>query len=176
MQLPLIHFYPPSSPPPGGAPEPSRRATDRLPSGSVPAILVVDDSDQDLDLVRAAFEELKVAAHLRFVQGGRDAQAYLEGRLPYADRKQHPLPALILLDIQMPDLDGFAILRWLRAQAGELRRVPVVMFSTSSQSEDMDRAYELGANSYLVKPTTFDDLMSLLDETARYWLGRNENA
>jgi CheY-like chemotaxis protein len=141
-----------------------------------PTILVVDDSPQDHELLKAASEEVGLDVSLRFANDAYEAQAYFEGRAPFDDRKKNPPPDLVLLDIQMPGMDGFELLAWIRSSSQAWRRVPVVVLSTSSRPEEMGRAYDLGANSYLVKPTEFDALCGLFGETVRYWVDRNRRA
>src|SRR6266852_4538612 len=102
-------------------------------------------------LLKRAFATARIPAIFQFVTDGQEAIDYLSGTNQYADRNEYPLPDLMLLDIKMPRLDGFAVLDWLRKQPC-LKRLPVTMFSSSDMEKDIDRAYELGANSFLVKP------------------------
>jgi CheY-like chemotaxis protein len=136
-------------------------------------ILVVDDDVNDVFLLRRAFQRANLAAALRVAQDGEQAVAYLGGQGEYADREQYPLPALILLDLKMPRKSGFEVLEWLRRQPG-LRRLIVVVLSSSNQHSDINRAYDLGANSYLVKPAGFDRLLELVESVSAYWLILNE--
>ncbi len=151
-------------------------AEDEARSHRLPTILVIDDSPQDHALVQAAADEMGLEVAVRFAHHAEQARAYFEGRAPFEDRKTNPPPDLVLLDLQMPGEDGFEVLKWLRGSSSPWKRVPVVILSTSSAREEMALAYDLGANSYLVKPTTFDGLCSLIGETARYWLDRNRRA
>jgi CheY-like chemotaxis protein len=136
-------------------------------------VLVVDDSPQDLALIRAAFHDLGPTPQLRFAESGDAAQAYLEGQAPFGDRAVNPAPDLILLDIQMPVRDGFDVLRWIRAQVAEWAQCPVIMLTTSHDTVEIRRAYELGANSFLTKPTGFLELREIVRELVSYWLVRN---
>ena len=136
-------------------------------------ILVVDDDVNDVFLLRRAFQRANLAAALRVAQDGEQAVAYLGGQGEYADRERYPLPALMLLDLKMPRKSGFEVLEWLRRQPG-LRRLIVVVLSSSNQHSDINRAYDLGANSYLVKPAGFDRLLELVESVSTYWLILNE--
>jgi CheY-like chemotaxis protein len=96
----------------------------------------------------------------------------LSGDGEYSDRGAFPLPAVMLLDLKLPRRSGLEVLEWVRAQA-TLRRLPVVMLTSSNQSQDVNRAYDLGANSYLVKPVEFADLERMLGEIHVYWVDLN---
>jgi CheY-like chemotaxis protein len=136
-------------------------------------ILIVEDNATDVMLIRRAFAKLNIANPVQIVGDGDRAVDYLSGKDAYGDRAQFPLPAFVLLDLKLPRRSGLEVLAWLRAQDG-LRRLPVVMLTSSRQSQDVDRAYELGANSYLVKPVEFDDLQELLGTINTYWITYNE--
>jgi CheY-like chemotaxis protein len=136
-------------------------------------ILIVEDNATDVMLIRRAFARLNIANPVQVVSDGDRAVAYLSGVDGYADRAQFPLPAFVLLDLKLPRRSGLEVLAWLRAQ-DDLRRLPVVMLTSSRQSGDVNRAYDLGANSYLVKPVEFDDLQQLLGTINTYWIDYNE--
>jgi CheY-like chemotaxis protein len=125
-----------------------------------PRVLLVDNSEEDILLMRTVFERVGFAGPLQFARGGDEAIAYLRGDGAYGDRQRFSLPTVLLLDLNMPRKDGFEVLKWIRAQPG-LRRLCVYILSASSRPEDIDRAYDLGANSYLVKPSNLDGLMHL---------------
>jgi CheY-like chemotaxis protein len=97
---------------------------------------------------------------------------YLKGEGVFSNRDKHPLPTLVLLDLKMPGVDGFDVLKWLRLQPG-LRRLLVVVFTSSDYPGDVNRAYELGANSYLLKPLEFDKLQETARYLQNYWLKLN---
>ena len=137
-------------------------------------ILIVEDNPTDVMLIRRAFAKFNIANPMQVVADGDRAVNYLSGRDSYADRTQFPLPALVLLDLKLPRRSGLEVLEWLRRQDG-LRRLPVVMLTSSRQSHDVNRAYDLGANSYLVKPVEFDDLQDMLSTINTYWIEWNEN-
>jgi CheY-like chemotaxis protein len=96
------------------------------------------------------------------------AIAYMAGQGPYANRERYPLPFLLLLDLKMPGTDGFEVLQWLRGET-DLRRLLVVVLTSSNLQADVDRAYELGANSYLVKPVEFAEMVNLIQRFEAYW-------
>ena len=132
-------------------------------------ILLVDDSADDIFLVRTAFENAKVTNPIHEVHNGDEAIAYLKGEPPFDDRRKFPLPALMLLDLNMPTRNGFEVLEWLRAQPG-LKRLNVVILTASLREEDVDRAFDLGANSFLVKPSSIEGLTAI-GRSLRDWIG-----
>ncbi len=136
-------------------------------------ILLAEDDVNDVLLVQRAFQKSSIANPLQVVRDGEEAVAYLSGNLQYADRDRYPLPVLLLMDLKMPRRSGLEVLVWLRQQPG-LKRLPVVVLTSSNQSPDINRAYELGANSYLVKPAGFDSLVELVKNLDMYWLILNE--
>ena len=125
-----------------------------------PIVLLVDDSEDDATLVRIVFERSGFMAPLQVVRDGAEVIAYLRGDREFADRKKFPLPTAVLLDLNMPRESGFEVLAWIRQQPA-LKRLCVYILSASSQTDDITRAYDLGANSYLVKPSTLDELTVL---------------
>lgn len=132
-------------------------------------ILLVEDSADDVDLVRHAFRRAGVQALLQVVSHGDEAIAYLSGTGVYADRLTYPLPRLILLDLKLPRLSGFEVLEWARGNE-ETQYVPVVVLTSSDQHDDIRRAHKLGANSYLTKPVLREALVSMLSTIDAYWL------
>ncbi len=136
-------------------------------------ILLAEDDPNDVLLIRRAFQRTHVANPVHVVHDGEEAQAYLSGQGPFADRERYPLPVLMLIDLKMPRRNGLEVLEWTRSQPG-LKRLPVVVLTSSNQNPDINRAYELGANSYLVKPAAFDSLLELVKNLDMYWLILNE--
>jgi CheY-like chemotaxis protein len=124
-------------------------------------ILLVDDSDNDLFLMRQAFKKAEFQRPLQTVPNGEDAIAYLSGEGCYSDRTQYPLPVVMLLDLNMPRKNGFEVLTWARA-VPELKRMSIIILTASSRSEDVERAFDLGANAFLVKPATLDQLIIMI--------------
>jgi CheY-like chemotaxis protein len=137
-----------------------------------PVILVVEDNDDDVALIRRAFRKTSVTKRVEVARGGAEALAYLFGRPPYDDRTRYPLPDLVLLDLKMPRMDGFEVLEIIKS-ASRTRRIPVVVLTSSSESKDVGRSYDLGANSYLVKPVAFEHFSCVVAELEKYWLALN---
>lgn len=136
-------------------------------------ILLVEDDPNDVLLIQRAFERANIANPISVVRGGEDAIAYLEGTGNYADRDAHPFPVVMLLDLKLPRKSGLEVLEWLKSK-DILKRLPVVILSSSTESTDVDRAYDLGVNSYLVKPVTFDALIEIVKNAGLYWVIMNE--
>lgn len=134
-------------------------------------ILLVDDSETDRFLLRTAFKKADFDPSLQEVHDGEEAIAYLQGDGAYGDRIRYPLPAVMLLDLNMPKKSGFDVLAWRRTQPG-LRRLSVVILTASVREEDVERAFDLGANSFLVKPVKMADLISMI-RTLHDWLQYN---
>lgn len=134
-------------------------------------ILLVDDSDDDLSLMRSACRAANFQAALKMVNNGEQAVAYLRGDGEYADRSHFPMPTVVLLDLKMPMKDGFEVLRWVRAQP-VLRRLSIIILTASARPEDIAQAFDLGANSYLVKPSAMSSLIAMMC-CLRDWLEYN---
>lgn len=132
-------------------------------------ILMADDDADDRLLTKEALAESRVLNELHTVEDGVELLAYLRGEGEYADRECHPLPGLVLLDLNMPRKDGREALAELKQDA-QLRRIPVVILTTSKAEEDMLRGYDLGAASYITKPVTFDSLVALMTTLGKYWV------
>jgi CheY-like chemotaxis protein len=139
----------------------------------VTPILLVDDSADDVLLMQRAFKSTSISAPLVILPGGAAAIDYLSGVGAYADRSAHPLPALMLLDLKMPRVSGFDVLTWLRGQPA-LKRLPVVVLTSSKQEEDVNRAYDLGVNSYIVKPSGLKQIADVAAQIETYWLRLNQ--
>jgi two-component system, response regulator len=131
-------------------------------------VLAAEDDPDDRLLVSEAFVEADLPCRLDFVEDGDSLLAYLLGQEPYAD-KAEVRPSLILLDLNMPGKDGRETLAELKAHP-QLRRIPVVVMTTSKAEQDILRSYELGVNSFIVKPITFDGLVDVVRVLGRYWL------
>lgn len=137
-----------------------------------PSILIVDDSSDDVVLLKRAFSKSGVANPLHWVKSGREAIRYLGGDAPYDDRSQFPIPSVILLDLNMPDGDGFEVLTWIRNKfpSGGLL---VVVLTRVEEIRKINRAYSLGANSFLTKPSNPEELQELIHIFNEYWLLNN---
>src|ERR1041385_4660768 len=145
--------------------------TDIQRSAHLATILLVVDNPEDAFMVGRAFQKVGVTNPLVVVREGEQAIQYLMGAGEYADRGQFPIPQLILLDLCMPGMAGFEVLAWLRQQP-ELRHLPVVILTTSTYSSDVRRAYQLGAKSFLIKPTDFIERISEVKAMSDFWLPR----
>jgi CheY-like chemotaxis protein len=135
-------------------------------------ILLVDDSPMDIELTADAFRVARFANRVETAKGGQAAIDYLFGNGEFADRQLYPLPDLILLDLKMPGIDGFEVLRRLKEKA-PLKRLPVVILTSSREEGDRALSYDIGANSYLVKPVSFRDFIEVVKKIEDYWLSLN---
>jgi CheY-like chemotaxis protein len=132
-------------------------------------ILMADDDADDRILTRDALEESRVLNDLRFVEDGEDLMDYLKRRGKFANAESAPRPGLILLDLNMPKKDGREALQEIKADP-ELRRIPIVVMTTSQAEEDIFRSYDLGESSFITKPVTFDRLVELMKTMGQYWV------
>lgn len=135
-------------------------------------VLIVEDDADDRDLLARAFKKAEIGVPLGFAIDGDEAVSYLSGVMK--DPLRAP-PFIILLDLKLPRRSGFEVLEWIKGQAG-LRRIPVIILTSSRESADLERAYDLGANSYLVKPARPEALRQMVEQIDSYWLGLNEMA
>jgi CheY-like chemotaxis protein len=135
-------------------------------------ILHVEDDRNDVVLVKQAFGAANSSFDLKAASDGEAAVAYLSGAGEFADRERFPFPVAVLLDLKMPRRGGFEVLEWLEAHP-KFRRLPVIIFTSSKQREDIDRAYDLCAHGYVVKPVGFDKLVEIAQVMSR-WLSLNE--
>ena len=138
-------------------------------------IILVEDNDDEVVLLRRALTISGSTAPLVVVQDGLEAIAYLSGEGRYSNRLEHPYPQLMVLDLKLPRLSGLGVLKWIREQPG-VRRLPVIVLTSSNEESDVVNAYDLGANSYLVKPTDLGTLQELAALVHRYWVGTNVRA
>jgi CheY-like chemotaxis protein len=137
-------------------------------SGKPIIILMADDDEDDRMLTAEALEESRLSNQIYFVENGEEAMDYLYRRGRYADPKLSPRPGLILLDLNMPKKDGRETLREIKADP-QLRRIPVVVLTTSRAECDVYRSYDLGANTYIAKPVTFDSMVEVMKILGNYW-------
>src|SRR5258705_4711509 len=136
-------------------------------------ILLAEDREDDIALIRKAFARAYVLNPLQVVRDGEEAIAYLSGEGKYSNRAEFPLPDLLLLDLKMPRVDGFEVLQWIREQPS-LSSLRIVVLTSSNQLRDVNRAYQLGANSFLVKPLDFQNFRSLSKMIEGYWLNTSK--
>jgi CheY-like chemotaxis protein len=132
-------------------------------------ILMADDDADDRQLTKEAFDESRLANDLRFVEDGEELLDYLKRRGKYSDPASSPRPGLILLDLNMPRKDGREALAEIK-QDPDLRRIRVVVMTTSKAEEDIVRTYDLSASSYIGKPVTFEGLVDVIRTLGKYWL------
>lgn len=137
-------------------------------------ILLVEDDYNDVLLIQRAFRKAGMRLSISTVSDGDEAIAYLTQTGQYSDRERYPLPDLILLDLKLPRRSGLEVLEWLRQQP-QLKRLLVVILTASQESSDLERAYDLGTNSYLVKPLDFKELVKLVELIDAYWFEVNES-
>jgi len=133
------------------------------------SVLLVEDDLNDIFLVKRAFKKARLQNPLNVVTDGQEAIHYLRGLGKYADRETYPLPTLIVMDIKMPRKTGFEVLEWVKGQGRPLRRIPIVIVSSSDNPSDINQAYELGANAYMVKPMDFRAVEHLFQSITQYW-------
>jgi CheY-like chemotaxis protein len=138
-------------------------------------ILLVDDSSADIELALEAFDEMGLAGAVRVLRSGAEAIDWLSLRAAITDGTREPFPDLILLDLKMPRMDGLAVLREVKANP-DLRRIPVVILTSSREQNDIRLSYEAGASSYLVKPVAFEEFQEIITRVCDYWLGLNVSA
>jgi CheY-like chemotaxis protein len=135
-------------------------------------ILLVEDNEDDVFLMERAVQGAGIRNRMVVVEDGQEAVNYLSGAGKYSDRTKFPLPAIVFLDLKLPFKSGLEVLAWIRAQP-ELQNLVVVVLTSSNEPSDVKRAYALGANSYLVKPPTPEQLVDMAKSFKWYWLEYN---
>jgi CheY-like chemotaxis protein len=138
-------------------------------NGKPITILIADDDVDDRMLARDALAECRLANDIRFVADGEELMDYLHQRNNYAEPGSAPAPGLVLLDLKMPRKDGREALKEIKADP-RLRRIPVVVLTTSKAEEDIYRTYDLGVNSFVTKPVTFEQLVQSMKTLTKYWI------
>jgi CheY-like chemotaxis protein len=137
-------------------------------TGNLITILIADDDPDDRELTRDALAECRLANEVHFVEDGEKLLDYLHRRGEFKEHAGKPLPGLILLDLNMPRKDGREALKEIKANP-DFRRIPVVVLTTSKADEDIIRTYDLGVNSYVTKPVTFETLVEMIKVLGKYW-------
>ena len=131
-------------------------------------ILIAEDDEEDRMLLMDAMEEGRLLNKFYFVEDGEELLFYLKGQGKYTDRNTYPLPGLILLDLNLPKIDGREALKIIKADA-VLKRIPVIILTTSKAEEDIIRTYDLGVNSFITKPVSFEGLVDVTQTLSQYW-------
>lgn len=131
-------------------------------------VLVAEDNPDDALLLRRAIDKAGIVARVKIVADGEELLLYLQGRGAYANREASPLPSLIILDLKMPRKTGLEVLQWI-SDNPQVAVVPTIVLSASNLENDVREAYNLGANTYFVKPTTFDELVETMRMLEKYW-------
>ena len=137
------------------------------------SILLVEDNEDDVFLMKRALKGANVVNPLHVVEDGQEAVDYLGGAGKFADRESHPLPAVVFLDLKLPFISGHDVLAWIRRQK-DFDSLVVIVLTSSNEASDLTRCYALGANSYLVKPPTTEQLEDLAKAFKWYWLEYNQ--
>jgi two-component system response regulator len=138
-------------------------------------ILLVEDNPHDLELTLHALKQNNIANHIEVVRDGEEALDYLFRRRGYSTLQLNAKPRLVLLDLKLPKVDGLEVLKEMKADP-DIRRIPVVILTASREEQDVIRSYELGVNSYIVKPVDFDKFIEAVKQLGLYWLLLNEPA
>ena len=133
-------------------------------------VLAVEDEEADRFILELAFERAGLRHPLIVLEDGQEAVEYLTGIARHADPSDHPLPALLIVDLKMPRMNGFELLAWLSTRP-ELRDIPAVVLSSSADESDLTKARELGAREYFVKPHRFDQFIEIVQQMGIRWLG-----
>lgn len=136
-------------------------------------ILHVENDPNDILLVQRAFREVAIPHPVQVADNGERAVEYLSGQGEFADRTRYPLPCLIFLDLSMPRMNGIEVLTWIRQQP-LVKRIPVIIFSSSKHNRDVSAAYDMGASSYMVKPVSYRELVEQVRAFKAYWLSKSE--
>ena len=136
------------------------------------SILLVEDNAMDVELIIDAFKEARLKNRIQVARNGKEALEFLFGEGEFADRSHYPLPDIVLLDLKMPGIDGHQVLKRIK-ETEKLKRLPVIILTSSRDEGDRAMSYDNGANSYLVKPVSFDDFLDVVKKVSDYWLTLN---
>ena len=131
-------------------------------------ILLVDDEESDATLVKMAFKRNNILRPIQWVKDGMEAVDYLSAEGTYADRARYPFPQLLLLDLKMPRMNGLELLQWLQVNS-HFKIIPTIIMTSSRQEIDIEKAYDLGVNTYMIKPSSFDELKNMVKAVHEYW-------
>ena len=136
-------------------------------------LLLIEDQPSDAELALRALRDLNLGKHVRLVEDGAEALDFVFGRDAYADRSVEDAPRLILLDLKLPKVSGHEVLRTLKSDE-RTKHIPIIVLSSSGEDSDVERCYELGVNSYVVKPVDFGHFTETVQRIGTYWLKTNE--
>jgi len=143
-------------------------------NGGPLVLLLIEDNEAHAELVKRSFEQHRVSNIIMHVDNGQAGLDYLFRQGEYDDEDKYPAPHCVLLDLRLPKVDGLEVLRRVKSEKS-LKKMPVVILTTSAADKDVAKAYEYQANSYVVKPMDFDKFESLMDEMGYYWMAWNQN-
>jgi CheY-like chemotaxis protein len=132
-------------------------------------ILVAEDEESDVLILRRAFRNANLGQSLKVVADGSQVVNYLSGHAPFQNRAENPLPSLLLLDLKMPNMNGFEVLEWLGSQP-QFKRLPVIVLSSSGHASDMEKALALGARDYRIKPLRFEAMVEMVQSIVGRWM------
>ena len=132
------------------------------------SILLVKDNQMAIELIISAFNDKETDNSIHMVQSGEEAIDYLFGNNKYSARNIYPIPSIILLDLKMTGIDGFDVLKKIK-NTPVLKRIPIIIFSSSKNNDDIKKCFDLGANSYIRKPISFEDLVDTIETINTYW-------
>ena len=135
-------------------------------------ILLIEDNKLDIELTKEAFDQVQPTYKIHIMESGEEALNYLLGKAKYTDRQQLPLPDLILLDLNLPGVNGFEILKRAK-ETPIVKRIPIVVLTSSMEEGDRALSYDAGANSYLVKPVGFSEFLTIVQQVGEYWFSLN---
>jgi CheY-like chemotaxis protein len=138
-------------------------------------ILLVEDNRMDIELTLDAFSQARMKNNVEVVRNGQEAMDYLLGKGKYENRTEYPMPDIILLDLKMPGIDGHEVLRRVKSTP-KIKRIPVIILTSSKEEGDLITSYDSGANSYLVKPVSFDGFLDVVKKFTDYWISLNIGA
>ena len=142
--------------------------------GGLPLVLIAEDVQNDVELLQRSFGQAGISVVTEVVRDGEECIDYLAGRGKFANRDEYPLPDIMLLDLKMPRMDGFEALREIRRRS-ELKALRIIVLTSSEEVYDVNKAYDLGANSFLVKPLEFENYTAMMRTLSSFWLHQNKN-
>jgi CheY-like chemotaxis protein len=146
----------------------------KIVDGEPAVLLLVEDNEAHAEMVKRSFEQHQVSNIIKHVEDGQAGLDYIFRQGDYQDEEKYPFPHCVLLDLRLPKVDGLEVLRRIKTD-GTLKKMPVVILTTSAAEKDVAMAYEHHANSYIVKPMDFDKFESLMNEMGYYWMAWNQN-